>query len=173
MTQTKIEFNLKGLDDLRRQMGGAYVARVGILGGKAVRTDSSPLNNAEIGVIQMFGSYTKKIPPRDFLLAPIQRNQRKIIEMMQKSSIREAVAQGDYKKIFQFLGVIAEGFVQQAFETSGFGQWAPNKPTTVQAKGSDKPLIDTGQLRRAITSDVAKKGQIESGAGNISSSGSA
>jgi hypothetical protein len=29
--------------------------------------------------------------------------------------------------------------------------WPENSPITIAAKGSDKPLIDTGELRKAIT----------------------
>ncbi len=133
---------------------------MGIIGDKAAQNHGAGLTNADIGVVQMFGSITHNIPPRDFLLMPIQRNQKNIIRGMENSSVKEAIERKDYKAVFKLLGALAEGYVQKAFESSGYGQWAPNSPTTVARKGSSKPLIDTGQLRRSITSDVVKKGKV-------------
>jgi len=36
--------------------------------------------------------------------------------------------------------------------------WAPNSPRTVKRKGSDRPLIDTGQLRKSITYVIRNTG---------------
>lgn len=155
---TKIEFNLKGLENLRREVGSAHKTRVGILGSHAARTEpGSPLNNAEIGVIQMFGSITKNIPARDFLFFPIQSHQREIIHDMQASAVKNAVVAGDFKNVYGLLGAAALKWVLAAFDTSGFGQWAPNAPSTVDKKGSARPLIDIGELRRACTSDVVSR----------------
>lgn len=158
MKQTVIRYNLDGLEQLKKAIGDKYVARVGILGAKVSR-EGGPLNNSEIGVIQLFGSITKNIPPRDFLLMPIMRNRREIINAMGSSKVKSAFARADYKEIFQLLGAKALEFVQMGFATRGWGQWAPNKPATIKAKGSDAPLIDEGQLRRAQSFDVVKKGE--------------
>jgi hypothetical protein len=158
--QTKITFNLTGLDKLTKGISNEYRARVGILGDNAQRTEGGPLNNAELGVIQMFGSLTKNIPPRDFLFMPVQTHDREIVRAMSGSAVKAAMVAGDFKKVYALLGAKALEFVLMGFETAGFGQWAPNKPATIAAKGSDQPLIDTGQLRRAQTSDVVKKSDI-------------
>ena len=34
--------------------------------------------------------------------------------------------------------------------------WKPNAPSTIKAKGSDKPLIDTGELRKSIRGIVVE-----------------
>ena len=67
------------------------------------------------------------------------------------------------------LGILI--LVQEAFNTGGFGKWPANaditlkggwmrsssgKPFYVKPKKSTAPLIDTGQLRRAVSSEVAK-----------------
>lgn len=157
--KSEVRVNLKGLDDFKKAFAGSYKARVGILGQNVARTDEKTgMTNAEIGAIQMFGSLTRNIPPRDFLMMPIQSHEKEIVAGMNKASVKAAFDRGDYKKVLQMLGLIAEGFVQQAFESAGFGQWEPNKPSTIARKGSSRPLIDTGQLRRAISSDVVKKG---------------
>lgn len=160
MKQTKITFNLQGLEDLKKEVGDTYRARVGILGGNAARKDDkSDLDNATLGTIQMFGSVTNKIPPRDFLLMPIQSHAREIVGEMRKESVKKAIASGQVKKVYELLGAAATEWVLKAFESAGFGQWPPNSDITIARKKSSQPLIDTGQLRRAITSDVVKRGE--------------
>ena len=44
--------------------------------------------------------------------------------------------------------------IQEEFETRGVGNWQENAPSTIKAKGSDMPLIDTGNLRRHIVAEV-------------------
>lgn len=159
MIKADVSLNLGGLEELQKQMS-AYRARVGVLGDKVGRTDGeSDLTNSEIGIIQIFGSITDHIPPRDFLLMPLLMNTRGILAAMSSNMVKRAMEAADYKKVFKILGAVGETFVQKAFETSGFGQWAPNSPRTIAAKGSSKPLIDTAQLRRGISSDVVKQGQ--------------
>ena len=161
MKQTVIRYNLKGLEKLQAQVGDAYRARVGILGSHAARTEpGATLDNATLGIIQMFGSLTKKIPARDFLVMPVQMHSKEIVQEMGKSSVQKAIAAGDYRKVYGLLGAAALKWVLAAFETSGFGQWPPNSPSTIKQKKSDRPLINQGELRRAQTFDVVNKSDI-------------
>lgn len=157
--RTVISFNLDGLETLTQQLGKTYFARVGILGDKAERKEGdSDLNNAQIGLIQIFGSLSKKIPPRDFLITPLVLNNKRLLEALASSGkMKAAIAQQDFKKCFKLLGIIAETFIHEAFATSGNGLWPPNKPSTIARKKSDKPLIDSRQLERSISSDVQKQ----------------
>jgi hypothetical protein len=54
------------------------------------------------------------------------------------------------------LGAAGRAIIIQAFSTSGWGTWKANSPVTIILKGSDKPLIDTGSLRRSIVWRVKK-----------------
>lgn len=164
MKQTKINFNLDGLEDIKKKVGSSMRARVGVLGSNAIRDDEGGgLTNAELMLIHMFGSVSRNIPPRDPLLMPIERNRRELIRRLGSGAMRAAFENGDYKKMFQLLGLVAESFVQEAFETGGWGQWPPDKPATIAAKGSSAILIDTAQLRRSVTSDVVTKGGTPAG----------
>lgn len=156
MKQTEIKVNLDALESIRKEVGDSYRARVGVLGGTAHQTDGSDssLTNATLMLIMMFGSITKNIPPRDPLLAPILRHRRDLIRKLGGGQMKAAFERRDYKAMFALLGVAGEEIVQQAFETSGDGTWPPNRPATIKAKGSSKPLINTSQLRRSVSSDV-------------------
>lgn len=167
MKNGEVRFNLDGLEKFKKSLKDTYVARVGILGSDVARTGIGAISNSEIGLIQMFGTLDGKIPPRDFLVTPIQKYKREILQGMANSKAKEALESGDFKRVFQLLGAKAEEYVQKAFETAGFGQWAPNAPSTIAAKGSSAPLINTGQLRRAVSSDVAKKSEVKGAVANL------
>ena len=63
---------------------------------------------------------------------------------------------GDLMSVAMMLGGAGVRLINEAFETSGWGNWAPNSPLTIAQKGSAMPLIDTGKLRQSITYEVQK-----------------
>lgn len=154
MKQTKITMNLDGLEDIRKKVGKSLKARVGIIGSNGSEDRGGGINQATLGLIQMFGSITNKIPPRDFLLMPIEFKKREVLKSMGGSAARAAFKSGDYRKMFVILGQAAEAAIQEAFATGGFGMWAKNSYETIRRKGSNAPLIDTAELRKSISSDV-------------------
>ena len=102
----------------------------------------------------MFGSISRNIPARDPLYQPLIRHKRELIRKIGTGAMKEAFQSGNYLKMFKLLGIAAEEIVQKAFETGGDGRWPALKQATIDAKGSSAPLIDTGQLRRSVSSDV-------------------
>lgn len=159
--QTRITADLTDLENLVRELGGNWVARVGIIGEQAeIEHRGTHLTNAEIGVIQEFGSITNGIPARSFLRMPVELKQKDIVDSMANPRTQNAFETGNIKRVYRDLGLYAEAVVKVAFGSGGYGQWAPNKPSTIAQKGSDKPLIDTSQLRRSISSDVIKKSEM-------------
>lgn len=176
-TQTKIRADLSKLESLLKEIGGEFVARVGVIGSAAgeVHDTESGLTNAEIGLINEFGSSTNNIPPRSFLRMPLETQQDKLMDVLDTGSVKESIESGDIKQVYKTLGIAAEQIVKDAFLTGGFGNWKANAPITihggwmsnkngksfyVKGKGTDKPLIDTGALMRSISSDVVKRSDL-------------
>ena len=58
------------------------------------------------------------------------------------------------KDLCTAIGAEAVKMIHEEFRSSGFGEWAPNSPMTIENKGSAMPLIDKGRLRGAITYEV-------------------
>lgn len=159
--QTKIVSNMTGLEELTKAMSGSgYVTRVGILGEKAARK-SGEMNNPTLGLIMEVGSATNNIPARSWLMMPITVKYDTILQRMSGAAVKEALEKKYYKRIFGLLGTACEFVIQQAFATSGFGTWAENSAYTIKMKGSSKPLIDTSQLRRSVTSDVVRRSELK------------
>lgn len=154
--KTKITANLDGLEKWRKQIANEYIARVGVL-GSGIHDQKSGLTNATLGLIQLFGSISRNIPARDWLIMPIERQKREIIKAMQGAAARDAFQKGDYKRVMQLLGAAAEAAVHEGFETGGWGQWQDIKESTKRAKKSDKILWHTDQLNRSVISDAARK----------------
>lgn len=174
--QSKMTIDLKKLEAIRSQLGKKYYAKVGILDNsshneikryyttKTLKKNktfaiegASNLTNLQLGIIHMFGSQTNNIPPRDFLMMPLTEKKKDLINFLGSPAVKKRIEAGNIKGVFGLLGLKAEEIVQNAFQSSGFGKWPALKPATIKAKGSSKPLIDTGQLRRSIASEVVKR----------------
>ena len=136
--------------------------RVGVQGGK-LHTKKFPDGKEKLGAdlvdIAIWNELgTDKIPARPFLGQTVDLHGGEIqqisAEMVQNICKGQLDAQSAFKKI----GVVTVGYVQDQITN---GEFEPNAPMTVQRKGSDQPLIDTGQLRRGISYVICKKGEYD------------
>lgn len=163
MPDNNVRVNIKGLKNLAKALGDDYRIRVGIMGSKATRKNGKGgLTNAEIGFINEFGKMTgkRRIPPRSFLNMPLRLYLADYLlekKAFSQKEIDKAVKNGTLFDLAKKVGIVAEEVIQEAFATRGFGNWKENRPSTIKKKGSDSPLIDTGELRRSITSEVKKR----------------
>ena len=101
--------------------------------------------------IQTHGSPLWNAPPRPIIEPAIEDDKEKITEILGEAA--KAMLDGDVDKAKEYLnkaGLEGQAASQQWFTNTKNG-WAPNSPLTIAAKGSDKPLIDKGELRKAIT----------------------
>lgn len=96
---------------------------------------------------------TERIPPRPFLDNWIAKAKESGKIMQQIVAGMKPVLQGkmDVKTALDRLGLVWVGEIQQGIADR---VPPPNAPSTIKKKGSDVPLIDTGQLRSAITHKV-------------------
>lgn len=146
----RVSFDNSGFDVIKEALKDNYKTRVGILGSKGSEQRDG-LTNAEIGAIHEFGSLTRGIPRRSFLKNPLEDNIMKWVKN-NADTYKNLMEKGNLKKWYVALGFEAEKIIDNAF-SSGY-DWEPLKQSTIDKKGSDKILIDTGELRRAISSKV-------------------
>jgi len=146
----KVKSNLKEVNKTLKGLTKKYFTKLGIFGKKDSRKGA--LSNAELGVVHEFGSHSKGIPSRSFLRMPLIEKRKQLLKSIakQKENLEKGLLDNGIKEVFELAGIEAEAIVLKAFETGGYGKWAPLK----KRKGT--PLIDTGQLSRAITSKVVK-----------------
>lgn len=88
------------------------------------------------------------VPQRSFLRAWFDENRQQINEAIKRMALSVLKGKRTRKQAIELL---AQSFVGQIQKRIAAGIPPPNSPATIAAKGSSKPLIDTGQLRTSIT----------------------
>lgn len=115
-------------------------------------TSDEGVDMVDIAMFNELG--TSSSPARPFLRMSVDDNEDKIKAMCEKQ--KQSIAKGGSAEAsLKQLGVFGKGLVQ---EKIGSGTFAPNAPSTIRKKGSDKPLIDTGKMRQSVNFVIRKKG---------------
>lgn len=158
----------KRMDDCAK-----YRVKVGILKETNDRDDGE--GNADVGFKMEFGSrgqtsFTSDAqmaargrgfmswpagwPARSFIRMPIMMHFPQAVVNEGEAYWRKAFEHGGVKTLLEWLGFLANAVVLEAFDTGGYGSWPKNSRRTILWKKSSKPLIDSSQLERSITSKV-------------------
>lgn len=103
------------------------------------------------GAVHNFGSPSQGIPARPWLKEGAQEGTEKYKNFAASNVSKVALGNMTPESYHSLLGEIAKAEVQKYIRN---GDFAPLAPATIAAKGSSKPLIDTGQMRNAITYEV-------------------
>jgi hypothetical protein len=117
------------------------------------------VTNAELLFIHTKGSPINHIPARPVLQPAIEAdgNKQSITNEI-NASIKASLA-GDKplaeKKMMR--AALAGQNAARRWFTDSRNNWAPNRPATIERKGSDRPLIDTGALRASIVGVVREE----------------
>ncbi len=100
----------------------------------------------------------KGMPPRKWLTGYISQNQSRIRKMLHVGG--EAIIQGKEtaETFFPKLGLQIVGEIQQRISQ---GIAPPNSPVTIKQKKSSKPLIDSSEWRKSISSAMAYRDQVK------------
>ncbi len=99
--------------------------------------------------IHEHGSPLWQIPPRPVLAPAIAAAKGRLMPLYEQA-VRDAWAGIDPTEALKEVGSAAAAECQAWFDDPR-NEWPPNAPSTIREKGSSMPLIDTGQMRRAIT----------------------
>ena len=153
--KVKVRSNLKGLDQLQKNLRTKLVAKLGVFASDNARDDGG-LTNAEIGARHEFGVISEGLPRRSFLRDPIEIKRKELLATAQKVIKANIAKEGGAEKIFELIGIAGEAIVQEAFETGGYGTWQELSAFTKAKKGSSQILIESSQLRKSVISKVEK-----------------
>ena len=144
----------------------AFIHTHGVRGWKmrnamniAMKGGKLPYSQALALYIHTFGSPLYQVPPRPIIEPAIEdKTNHKMIDAELKLAAKAALEgkKTEMKNHLRRAGMIAQNVVRAWF-TNPKNNWAPNAPSTIARKGSDKPLIDTGDLRKSITYVVEVK----------------
>ena len=148
------------LDDLKKKLGADQTVdqetlRVGILEGS---TYPDGMSVATVAAVQEFGAaiehadgHTTTNPPRPFMRNTVRHNRG------QWGPLLGAALKASKLDTTRALGVVGLKIASQMQDEIKATSEPPNAPSTVKAKGFNKPLIDTGTLLRSIDFEVVEK----------------
>lgn len=163
-----VQLNMAPLQRLRSSVAGLgrQRAHVGLFSDKAARRPDGTRQNAipdnpSLGAIHEFGlsfsrvgdQSTTTIPRRSFLQMPLSLVLGNEVLRGGILWANELITHGS-EYTLALLGMLGEDVVQEAFNTGGFGQWPALAPETIRRKRSARILIETSQLRKAVSSRV-------------------
>ena len=131
---------------LPKSIAGPRQVKVGFPAGKV---SGDVVNRA---IWNHYGT-SRGIPSRPFLLNAIRKNRRKYIEALKTSGAKILRGEATLDQTMSKLGILAQGDIQQEITDL---RTPPNAPSTIKAKGSSNPLIDTGEMRSKVTWQVKR-----------------
>lgn len=153
MSELEIVKRLKEVMKRAEQLNHMQVV-TGILSDENSRDESTGITNAELGTIHEYGVPEKNIPERSFMRSTASEEANNLGRLA-KIQIAECL-KGD-KSAHDAFATIGEYLQGKIVDKITDGDFEPNTEATVNRKKSSKPLIDTGQLRGAITYEVREK----------------
>lgn len=124
-----------------------------------VKAATSDVTNAELLFIHTKGSPIKKIPPRPVIEPAISADGNKEAIANELNKAIKAMLDGDRDeaiKRMQRTALAGQNAARKWFKDSR-NNWKENAQSTIDRKGSDSPLIDTGALRNAIVGIVREE----------------
>jgi len=151
-----------GIEAALKQLADS-VALVGIPEDEARRQDGE-ITNASLLYIHTNGSPLAGLPARPLIEPALENSKEQLGDVLQEAAA--SAFEGNAQMAMQGLekaGLAGQRAVQLWFDNPD-NMWDKNRGAVEEAKiakGSNppKPLIDTGELRRAITYAVRKRGQ--------------
>jgi hypothetical protein len=134
------------LRQMRERLAGSGGVYVGVPASAGQYEDGESL--AVIGAVQEFGSADGRIPERSFLRVPLRANVETYRAILARGLADVAEGNASLYQVLSQVGARAAGDSQQAIAQ---GIQPANAQSTIERKGSSKPLVDTGRLRQSIT----------------------
>ena len=150
----KKEYNggIKGFLERFREIGKPKVY-IGVPASKNGMHEGG-INMATLLALHVLGVPTRGIPQRDPLRPPLIANAQRYTDLL-ALGLKNALSDGtDPKLVYEKIGIVATNDVKDYFITGNFKALSEK---TIKAKGSSKPLINTGELRNSISYEVRNK----------------
>jgi hypothetical protein len=120
-----------------------------------VRADTHAVDGTQMALIAAaneFGTADGHVPERSYIRSTLDENREKYLDALSKATGR-AVDKGPAVMRTE-LGKVGARVVADIQRKIVAIKEPPNAPSTIAAKGSANPLIDTGRLRQSIDWEV-------------------
>lgn len=170
-TVSAVSMDIKKMHQLVENLKRRAVISVGVFQDKTARKEKG-LTNAMLAQYHELGVPEHNLPARSMLKVPIGDHAQEIMSDF-KGKADAFLVHSKLISLYKLIGIKCEKIVLGAFDTGGYGKWAPLKYGTLlgKFKGNLKTrkgklaqiyggqigeaiLIRTGALRRAFSSRV-------------------
>lgn len=105
----------------------------------------------EVATAHEFGA--GPIPERSFIRRTIREKERAIVGLQAKLTAQVVEGRLTMERALQLIGAFVAGEIKKRI-AEGAPIPPPLKAATIEAKGSSRPLVDTGQLAGAVAWEV-------------------
>lgn len=130
--------------------------RVGVLASKGGSAKEGDFTIAELAAVHEFGTADGHIPERAPVRTTFYVRAKQELADMQAKLAKAIITKGmDPKRAMGILGSWGANAIKKTI-TGGDGLPPPNAPSTIAAKGSSRPLVDTGMLKAAYSYEVSE-----------------
>jgi hypothetical protein len=102
---------------------------------------------AEVAIKNEYGDLN--IPPRPFMQPTFNEQKSKWLDILAKT-VKSQQQEIDVKKALTIVGVVAQDDVKDKIDWWAKEGTPRNAQMTIEKKGFDSPLIETGQMRDAV-----------------------
>lgn len=144
----------KKLDKELSKLKSAKI-KVGILSDE--NTESNLETIIEYAISNEFGNPEKNTPSRPFFRSATEWGKsKKEIDSYVRSTITDVIMGYGSYSADQALNKIGEYVRGRVVKSIRNGNWKPNAPATIEAKGDKPPLIDSGDMIKSIAFEVIK-----------------
>ncbi|WP_148053523.1 hypothetical protein [Pseudomonas brassicacearum] len=149
----------QALKALAKRLQGPTRVLAGVPKGAGSYEDG--LTIATVAAVNNFGSADGVIPERPFLGPAIEKGAPQYQRLAEVMIPKILSGEMTLRTLLEQMGNLAEGHIKQEITDL---RTPPNAASTIAAKGSDNPLIDTGALRQSIRYVIDDTGeQLEEG----------
>lgn len=149
----------QAMKQLAKKLEGDARVLAGVPKGAGTYEDGLTL--ATIAAVNNFGSADGKIPARPVLGPAIEKGSPQYLRLAEVMIPKVLSGEMTMRILLEQMGQLAEGHIKQEITDL---KDPPNASSTIAAKGSDNPLIDTGAFRQSIRYVIAEAGDpIEEG----------
>lgn len=151
-----VEFKLDSatLGKLAKFVDEDIHVRVGVLNNAA---REGGFGAVELAAVHEFGSVSRNIPKRSFLLKTMTNRKEEFEAEITKAfaKLRKTIVEQSPEALLDKIGAKWVAYVHETFAAEGPG-WQKLRPATIARKGSSTILVDTGAMERSITHEVVK-----------------
>lgn len=156
---SKVIVRDRGLAALLRQAARMKDVRVkvGVLASTPPRESEDDPSMVVVATANEFG--TDRIPERSFIRSTVESRKADIDQLLAAVGERVAGLKLTPERGMEIVGQRVRDMIRKRIVDL---DTPPNAPITIERKGSSNPLIDTGQLRQAISYEVVGKGEVDS-----------